>query len=319
MSNNISNFQKIIAFDLNLLIVFEAIFANSSVSIAATKLDSSPSSVSQSLNRLRVYFLDPLFVRKGQGLVPTTVAINLHEKINKDLGELANTLVNFSETDITNKFIIYCSPYTAQRILPLICNALVEENLPYELVHISADALLNDGQDILTYRKADLVFDTRNFYGNSTTTALYMQEKVVAVCSKSHPRLGTSLNHDNIVGEKFTRIEMQTHGVKKTQSIIEENFRDRKFIFTSSCIEVNASVSENTDSITFVSEWFFNKFGESYNLKKLDLDFELEPISYYMTYNKSATNNAHFAKFIRVVKNTIRDDLVINPLSPVVS
>lgn len=316
MSNSISDFQKIISFDLNLLIVFEAIFIDNSVSIAATKLDSSPSSVSQSLNRLRVYFADPLFVRKGQGLVPTTVAINLHEKINKDIGALANTLVNFSEVDITNKFIIYCSPYTAQRILPLLCNAIAQENLPYELVHISADALLNDGQDILTFRKADLVFDTRHFYGNSTVTTLYMQENVVAVCSKSHPRLGSSLSSQNIADEKFIRVNMKTYGVQKVQSIIEENLRERKFTFTSSCIDVNASVAENTDFITFVSKWFYEKFGESYNLKKLELDFELEPINYYMTYNKSSINNAHFAKFISVVQKTIRDDLVVNPLTP---
>lgn len=319
MSNSISdmsNFQKIISFDLNLLIVFEAIFGNNSVSIAVTKLDTSPSSISQSLNRLRVYFSDPLFVRKGQGLVPTTIAINLHEKINKELGGLANTLVNFSETDITSKFIIYCSPYTAQRILPQLCNTLVKENLPYELVHLSADALLNDGHDILTYRKADLVFDTQSFYGNSTVTTLYMQEKVVAVCSKSHPRLGGSLNNKNIAGEKFVRVNMKTHGVQKIQGTIEENFRDRDFTFTSSCIDVNASIVEQTDFISFVSEWFYEKFGNSYNLKKLDLDFDFESIGYYMTYNKSSMNNALFSKFISVVKKTIGDSLEVTPLPP---
>lgn len=303
MTSDVSNSQNIVSFDLNLLVVFEAIFINSSVSIAAKKLNASPSAISQSLNRLRIYFSDPLFVRKGQGLVPTTVAINLYDKIIKDLGGLANTLSNFSHSDIQNKFIIYSSPYAALRFMPLLCKAVMEEGLPYELVHISADALLDGGQDILTYRKADIVVDTRQFYGNSTITKLCMQDVIVAVCSKSHPRLDVTLGDGDFSHEKFIRADLRTHGVQKVRTEIEEHFRDRAFAFTSSCIDVNAAVAEHTDAIAFVTKWFFDKYGESCNLKTLNVNFEINPIKYYVTYNKSSMNNAHFAKFIDVVNN----------------
>ncbi|MBF7978810.1 MULTISPECIES: LysR family transcriptional regulator [Rahnella] len=312
MQNNniIENIKKISAFDFNLLFIFETIFIYSSVSIAAEQLDSSPSSVSQSLKRLRTYFSDPLFVRKGQSLVPTTVAISLHEKISKELNGLVNSLVNTSKSETTHKFIVYSAPYTAQRILPSICSEIYRKNLPYQITHISADASLDAAEDILTYRKADVVFDTTPDYGNSTTTTLYMQESIVAVCSKSHPRLGTTLSKEEMQNETFVRLNINTVGIQRPLKEYSKYLSDRKFIFPSGCIDVNAAVLEATDSVAFVSEWFFDNFGQNYNLKKLDIDFDFKPVEFYMTYNKSSLNNIHFAGFIDVVKRNIKMNLV---------
>ncbi|TPG58866.1 LysR family transcriptional regulator [Ewingella americana] len=304
MSSNtiINNFENINAFDFNLLFVFETIFIYSSVSIAADKLDSSPSSVSQSLNKLRAYFSDPLFVRKGQGLVPTTVAILLHERIGDDLGGLVNSLVNFTESDTRNKFIVYCSPYTAQRILPDICSVIHQNNLPYELVHISADASLDASEDVLTYRKADVIFDTKPQYGNATVTMEYMRENVLAVCEKSHPRLNDKLTTEDLGRESFTFLNINTQGLKRFQDMIEEVKSNRHKFFTSSSVEVNAAVTEVTECVSFVTETFFAKFGECYNLKALECSFELPPMIFYMTYNKSAMQNSNFSQFIEVIK-----------------
>lgn len=53
-------------FDLNLLVIFECIYENLSISKAAETLYITPSAVSQSLQRLRLQFNDPLFVRAGK-------------------------------------------------------------------------------------------------------------------------------------------------------------------------------------------------------------------------------------------------------------
>src|SRR4051794_26416909 len=62
------------SFDLNLLVVFEAIHETSSVSRAAERLALSQPATSHALARLRLAFGDELFVRTGQRLVPTPVA-----------------------------------------------------------------------------------------------------------------------------------------------------------------------------------------------------------------------------------------------------
>lgn len=303
----ISNFKQISAFDFNLLFVFEAIYLYNSVTLAAGKLGSSPSSISQALNKLRVYFSDPLFVRKGQGLVPTTVAMNLHAKISNRLESLVNDVLSHAQKDASNKFVVYCSPYTAQRVMPEMCAAINRRQLPYEMTHISADAAMNAGEDILTYRKADLIFDTEPNYGHAAVSMLYMKEKIVAVCNADHPRLNSTLTRQDCLNENFTRANVNTLGIIRAQNVVNEYFHDRKYVFSSSSPEVNAAVSEQTESISFVTEWFYEKFNKSYNLKLLECEFEIMPLSIFMTYNKSSMNNPRFVAFIDMIKNDIID------------
>ena len=57
--------------DLNLLTIFEAVYVHKGIVNAAKILNITPSAISQSINKLRALFPDPLFIRKGQGVTPT--------------------------------------------------------------------------------------------------------------------------------------------------------------------------------------------------------------------------------------------------------
>ncbi|MCU7007030.1 LysR family transcriptional regulator, partial [Escherichia coli] len=62
--------------DLNLLTIFEAVYVHKGIVNAAKVLNLTPSAISQSIQKLRVIFPDPLFIRKGQGVTPTAFAGN---------------------------------------------------------------------------------------------------------------------------------------------------------------------------------------------------------------------------------------------------
>jgi len=63
--------------DANLIVILDALLLEASVTKAAERLGRSPSAVSHALARLRAVFDDPLFVRAGQRLVPTSRATQL--------------------------------------------------------------------------------------------------------------------------------------------------------------------------------------------------------------------------------------------------
>jgi len=63
--------------DANLIVILDALLLEASVTKAAERLGRSPSAVSHALARLRETFDDPLFVRAGQRLVPTSRATQL--------------------------------------------------------------------------------------------------------------------------------------------------------------------------------------------------------------------------------------------------
>ena len=80
-------------FDLNLLRVFDAIYDTGSVSAAARKLAISQPSVSRELNRLRDHFDDPLFVRSGNGVAPTSKATGMLDDVRNALSSSIKRLM----------------------------------------------------------------------------------------------------------------------------------------------------------------------------------------------------------------------------------
>src|SRR6185503_3822142 len=69
--------------DLNLLATLDVLLKEGSVARAAQRLQLSPSAMSRALSRLRRTTGDPLLVRAGRGLVPTTRALELRDRVHQ--------------------------------------------------------------------------------------------------------------------------------------------------------------------------------------------------------------------------------------------
>ena len=57
--------------DLNLLVVFDAIMTERSITRAANRIGMTQPAVSNAVSRMRVVWNDPLFVKQGRGIRPT--------------------------------------------------------------------------------------------------------------------------------------------------------------------------------------------------------------------------------------------------------
>ncbi|MBB5469799.1 DNA-binding transcriptional LysR family regulator [Paraburkholderia sp. CI2] len=68
-------------FDLNLLVVLEALWTERHVGRAAERLHLSQSATSHALSRLRTAFADQLFIRHPRGIEPTPLAIELMPRV----------------------------------------------------------------------------------------------------------------------------------------------------------------------------------------------------------------------------------------------
>src|SRR5690606_579429 len=71
--------------DLNLFIVFDAIYTEANLTRAGQIVGITQPAVSNALARLRDTFNDPLFVRTAQGMVPTPMAQNIITPVRQAL------------------------------------------------------------------------------------------------------------------------------------------------------------------------------------------------------------------------------------------
>src|ERR1700722_10418129 len=80
------------SFDLNLLVVFDAIERERSVTRAANALGLSQPAVSHALTRLRWLLKDQLFVRSPDGMVPTPRASSIVLPVREAILQLRSAL-----------------------------------------------------------------------------------------------------------------------------------------------------------------------------------------------------------------------------------
>src|ERR1700731_737394 len=76
------------AFDLNLLIVFDAVMQERNVTRAGQKVGLSQPAMSHALNRLRYMLKDELFVRTPDGMMPTARAEQLAAPLRRAFSDM---------------------------------------------------------------------------------------------------------------------------------------------------------------------------------------------------------------------------------------
>jgi DNA-binding transcriptional LysR family regulator len=103
-------------YDLNLLPVFLALMEERSVTRVAARLGITQPALSNSLNRLRDIFRDPLFIRERYGIRPTQVAEEIAPRIEAALAQLDDLILKQQQFQ----------PAQAKRLFTLAPNSYVE-------------------------------------------------------------------------------------------------------------------------------------------------------------------------------------------------
>jgi DNA-binding transcriptional LysR family regulator len=117
---------NISAVNLNLLVAFDALFEELSVTGAARRTGVTQPAMSNTLAQLRLMFGDPLFTRHRTGLVPTARARQLSEPIRKGLRTIEGALVapTFVPATSSRRFSIATSDYVELVLLPALLRRL---------------------------------------------------------------------------------------------------------------------------------------------------------------------------------------------------
>lgn len=140
--------------DLNLLIVFETLMHERSVTRAAEKLFLGQPAISAALSRLRGLFDDPLFVRTGRSMEPTARATEIFSLLSPALDSISTAVSRASEFDPATSqavFRIGLSDEVEFALLPSLLKRLRSEAPGIVLVvrrvnYILMPALLASGE-----------------------------------------------------------------------------------------------------------------------------------------------------------------------------
>ena len=112
--------MKLSNIDLNLFVVFDAIYTEGNLTRAGEIIGITQPAVSNSLSRLRTLFNDPMFVRTADGMVPTPVAQNIVGSVRQALGLIRSSVQESESFDPLDLWLVFSLDYLKYPLLS--CN-----------------------------------------------------------------------------------------------------------------------------------------------------------------------------------------------------
>lgn len=180
--------MNINSIDLNLFLVFQAIYATRSVTLAGERLGMTQSAVSNALKRMRERFNDALFVRTADGMVPTPVAERLIAPIEEGIACLAQAV------DQGRTF----EPETSSRTFRIAVNDIGQLVMMPELLSVArgiapgvrfetVDVSMADARQRMLHGQIDIALGSWEAMGPSFYQQRLFDETFVVLMSKASP------------------------------------------------------------------------------------------------------------------------------------
>jgi len=182
---------KLGAMDLNLLVVFDAMMRDRSVTRAGQRLGLSQPAMSHALTRLRHMLKDELFVRSPTGMLPTPRAEQLATPIRIALDGLQQSLepVQFDPSKAATTFRIAVDNYAAIVLVAPIA-AHVARIAPGVTLDFRPSGTLNV-PELLDRSELQLAIGPPGVQGERFSVRRLLQDQFVVVHRKGHPAART--------------------------------------------------------------------------------------------------------------------------------
>ncbi|MFB9868838.1 LysR family transcriptional regulator [Vreelandella sulfidaeris] len=184
-------------FDLNLLLVFEALMRERHVTRAAETLYLSQPALSHALKRLRESLEDPLLVRTESGMQPTPRALELQPIVQQALELLRQGLAPpaaFSPATSKRRFTLATTDYFEEVMYPPFLSQLLAyaPDISFSIELITPD-VLSEG---LEQRQIDMVvgLDHQRVLPSGVMQMPWMEEELVCLAATHNDRVGDALD-----------------------------------------------------------------------------------------------------------------------------
>jgi len=279
--------------DLNLLLIFDAIYGERSISKAANKLHLSQPTVSNALGRLRERLQDPLFERTASGMLPTARARTLAEPIRQALSTLERGLRGEGGFDFardTREFVIAVEDYGEAVILPGFIQWLAEV-APGLRIRIRAEVSaavkseLRDGT-------IDLALDYFPLQEARFVNQCVLTETLMCLSRRDHPGLGERLTLDSYLALRHVVLGTPSNSRPMIDLALSKRGLQRQIAVTVPHFISMPAMVRGTDMLCTLPRRMAQRYADHFRLKSHVLPLRVPQFPVYLICHESQAADA---------------------------
>ncbi len=244
--------------DLNLFIVFDAIYTEANLTRAGQIVGITQRAVSNALARLRETFNDPLFVRTAQGMVPTPMAQNIIGPVRNALSLLRVSVQEsriFNPQQAAKTYRISMTDLTEAVILPPLFQRL--RRLAPTVVIESFLSKRRETTKELAAGRLDFAVDAPLNTDPQVRHVKLMEDRYVCAMRKGHPMAGKDkLTLDDYLSLTHIHISSRRNGLGHVDLALGKMGLQRKIALRSQHYLMASQVLQQTDMVMTVPERF---------------------------------------------------------------
>lgn len=199
--------------DLNLFVIFDAIYTEGGVTPASRRVNLSQPAISHALTRLRELFDDPLFVRRGQTMVPTQRARQMIDTVRCALGGLETTIAkvdDFEPATAATTFVLGLPEPIETLAMPRFLSRLAQLAPGIDITTTRIDRSQLKAE--LTAGSLDAAVDIWRPVSGDLRSAPLAVHQFVVVARQGHPTVGPELTLDTYLAQGHILVSSRRKG-----------------------------------------------------------------------------------------------------------
>ena len=295
--------QDLKGIDLHLLACLDALVSEGSVTRAAERMQLSQPAMSQTLNRLRDLFRDPLLVRTGRGMVATPRALELRGVVRDTLRAFTQALSDGSEFDAGTtqaRLTLAVTDYTVSILMPHLLPLLRREAPGLQLVLVTPDH--NRMREWLENGDVDLMMGYLRELSEGLRAVELYRDQMCCLASAQHPSIRGNIELDAFIASGHVcRGNASTSQFAVEEAIeqaLERIGRHRRVMLRTQSAFGMAQAVAHSDLLGCMANIGAPVYANILGLQVLKLPFEVPPLSVSMVWHER-THRQPAAKWLR--------------------
>ncbi|MDR7143156.1 LysR family transcriptional regulator [Rhizobium sp. BE258] len=282
--------------DLNLLVAFDALMQERSVTKAGIRIGRTQPAMSAALSRLRALFQDELFVRGPAGLQPTPRATDLAGPLQQALAEIQKTLAftqRFEPRASTLTFTLGLSDHPAFVLLPQLIQQL-PARAPGITLQVRNFSARDDAVDMLDSGEADVTIGVPSASAGRILTQPLFEERFVCILRKDHPLAKAPLDLDTFLSLGHLLVSPENDRFGHVDMALAKQGLKRRLALTLPHMYAVPLLVARSDMIATLMEGVVEASGQADNLIARAPPLDLAPVPFVMSWHRR--NDAHPAQ-----------------------